>query len=78
MLVRSAAAFLLLAVALSFAACGNSKAGGSSPPSVPAGTTYSLTYGPVTVQPGVENTQCVVHAARQRGSRSTSAPSTTC
>ncbi len=50
---------LALALCLvSVAACG--KSGSTSPDSsVPAGDTYSLTWGPVTVPAGQENTQCI-------------------
>jgi hypothetical protein len=54
---RPAAAFFLLAATLCFAAC--SKSAGA-PSGVPAGTIYSLTFSPGTVQPGEEHTKCVV------------------
>jgi hypothetical protein len=54
--VRVAAAFLALLVAVvCFVACGQ-----KAPSGVPAGTIYSLTYGPITLAPGVEQTQCIV------------------
>jgi hypothetical protein len=41
-------------------ACGASKTATSSgPPQVPAGTTYTLSFGPVTAAPGEEHTKCV-------------------
>ena len=57
---RTAAAFLVLVLVACVAACSSSPAKTSPPPSVPAGTTYSLSFGPVTVNPGGENTQCLV------------------
>ena len=43
-------------------ACSSSMGGGGSQADAPplTGDKYSLTWGPVTVQPGVENTQCIV------------------
>ncbi len=48
----------LVVSGLCVGACGQSS--GSSPSGVPAGTSYSLTFSPGVVQPGVEQTQCVV------------------
>ncbi len=56
---RSALAFLSLALVLSFVACSKSE-GPAAPTGVPSGTTYSLGFGPITVQPGEENTQCLI------------------
>ena len=57
-MLRPALAFLALLLAVvCFAACGHSA---PAPTGVPGGTTYSLTFGPITVQPGEENTQCLV------------------
>lgn len=56
----TAAFLLLLAAALCVGACSKSSSGSSEPTGVPAGTTYSLTFPLGTVQPGVENTQCLV------------------
>src|SRR5580704_12615047 len=56
---RSTAAFLALAFVLCFAACSTSGKS-ASPGGVPAGTTYSLSFGPVAVQPGEEHTKCLV------------------
>jgi hypothetical protein len=58
--LRPLAAFLLLAFVACFVACGHSSSSGAAPTGVPGGTVYSLTFGPVTVQPGEENTQCLV------------------
>jgi hypothetical protein len=55
---RPAAAFLLLAAALCFVAC--SKSSSSATSGVPAGTIYSLSFSPGTVQPGEEHTKCLV------------------
>jgi hypothetical protein len=49
----------VLAAAVCLAACGQSSKS-NAPASVPAGTTYSLTFSPGTVQPGQEYTKCVV------------------
>ncbi len=49
----------LVAAVCSLFACGNSSSS-SGPAAVAAGTQYSLTFTPGNVQPGVENTQCVV------------------
>ncbi|HEY8089417.1 MAG TPA: hypothetical protein VIF09_16265 [Polyangiaceae bacterium] len=57
MKLRLPFALLLLAAAFTFVACGAKDA---PPPSVPAGTAFSLTFGPVTVQPGEEHTKCLV------------------
>jgi hypothetical protein len=55
----AAAAVVSLSSALSLAAC-SGKSSSSSSSGVATGTTYSLTFGPVTVQPGEEHTKCVV------------------
>ena len=55
----AAASAALLASVLSVGACGQSS-GSPSPAGVAAGTSYSLTFSPGVVQPGVEQTQCVV------------------
>jgi hypothetical protein len=60
-MARSTLAFVALALVLCFVACSKSSDGGSSAEAgVPAGTTFSLSIGPITVQPGEENTQCIV------------------
>ncbi len=42
-------------------ACGKSKGGGTEMDAPPlSGDKYALTWGPVAVQPGVENTQCIL------------------
>ena len=57
-MLRPVAAFLaLLAAVAAFVACHGETA---APSGVPGGTVYSLTFGPITVQPGEENTQCIV------------------
>jgi hypothetical protein len=48
----------VLAIAL-LAACGTSPTTGDDDDDTPPGETYSLKWGPVPVQPGQENTQCV-------------------
>jgi hypothetical protein len=48
----------VLAIAL-LAACGTSPGTGDDDDDTPPGETYSLKWGPVMVQPGQENTQCV-------------------
>jgi hypothetical protein len=51
---------LVFALSMSFlAACGNSNPGNPDAPAI-SGDKYELHWGPVTVQPGAENTQCVV------------------
>jgi len=56
--LRPALAFVALLVSVvGFLACGEGK---TAPGGVPAGTTYSLTFGPVTLQGGQEQTQCIV------------------
>ena len=56
------AAAISLAVATAFA-CSSSKTSDnadSGPPPVAAGTTLSMTFGPLTMQPGEEHTKCMV------------------
>ncbi len=62
MTARPAAALLLLCAVVCFAACGTSSASAPAAPApqIPSGTAYSLSFSPGAVQPGVENTQCVV------------------
>jgi hypothetical protein len=52
---------LALASSLFVIACGGSTGGTGQMDAPPlSGDKYSLTWGPVTVQPGVENTQCIL------------------
>lgn len=50
---------LLPVLLLAVAACGADGAGDDGPPPL-TGDLYSLHYGPITVAPGQENTQCVI------------------
>jgi hypothetical protein len=61
MKLLSLAAFslLLIAAATLAPACTAGKTS-TDPNAVAPGTTYTLTFGPITVQPGEENTQCLV------------------
>jgi hypothetical protein len=52
----SLALFALVAT-LAFAACSSSS---SAPAGVPAGESFALSIGPITVPAGVENTQCII------------------
>jgi hypothetical protein len=59
MKLRAVTAFLVVVavVVLGLAQCSGKQ---EAPPGNPAGLTYSLSFGPVTVQPGEEHTKCLV------------------
>jgi Copper type II ascorbate-dependent monooxygenase, C-terminal domain len=57
-LSRPAFLLVFLSAVIVLAGCGGSKQ--QAPSGAPAGLSYSLSVGPITVPAGVENTQCVV------------------
>lgn len=58
--VMAAAAALVLTPVAALAACSGKTTGSASTNGVATGTTYSLSFGPVTVQPGEEHTKCII------------------